>query len=272
MQEELVDIHCHVLTGLDDGPQEWEQSLEMARMAVRDGIGHVVCTPHWMHGSFNNTRERVLRAVDAFRRKLVEEDIPLLVYPGAELHLDFDIPARLASGEVLSINDTGVYALLELPDAVVPMNLRHFFWELQSQGVRPVIGHPERNHILMANPARLFKWVEMGALVQVTSASLLGRFGSKIQQFAVTLLKHNMVHVLATDAHSPTARTPRLTEGYRAAAKIIGEKRARELVVDTPMHIIQGEPVETLDPVPLASSMPKSFFSRVFPFIKKKSR
>ncbi|MFP5214179.1 MAG: tyrosine-protein phosphatase [Acidobacteriota bacterium] len=261
----MFDLHNHMLPELDDGPRDWDQSLIMARIAVEDGIEGIVCTPHWVNGSWDNGRSTVMDAVELFREKLAENNIALDVYPGSELHLDFDLPRRIEEKEVLTINDTGRYALVELPTEVVPPNMRNFFWELQSQNVVPIVSHPERNHVLMRDPERLFNWVDMGVLTQVTASSLLGKFGSEIRRFTIQLMEHNMAHIIATDAHSPTMRTPRLSEAYSEAEQIVGEAMAREMVVDTPRLVIQGEPIRTYNPIPLNSRRSKpSFFKRLF--------
>lgn len=267
----MFDLHNHMLPGLDDGALDWNQSLQMARIAVEDGIEGIVCTPHWVLGYFENTGQRVLDAVETLREKLHENGIPLEVYPGLELRLDQDIPRKIREGTLLTINGTGRYALIELPEEVVPQHLRNFFWELQSENITPIIGHPERNRMLMHQPTRLQKWVEMGVLVQITAASLLGKFGSDFRKFSLSLLKHRMVHVVATDAHGTNSRTPRLSEALRELEKVVGKPMARQLVYDNPKGIIAGEPLTLYDPIPFKSRSPrKPFWKKVFSFLEPK--
>ena len=269
----MIDLHCHILPGLDDGSPDWENTLAMARLAVEDGIEGVVCTPHCIFGMFDNTRSLVLEATEKLRKRLLEESIPLEVYPGSELRLDFNLPRRIESREVLTLNDTGRYALIKLPEDVLPQHMANFFWDLQSQGITPLIAHPERNEVLIRHPARLYRWVEMGVLTQVTAASILGRFGKETRSFSISLMEHNLVHVLATDSHGPKSRVPKLTEGLKAAEKIVGEQRAREMVLETPSRIIRGESVSTHDPIPFKSrSHHSSFFKRFFSFVGRSSR
>jgi len=144
---------------MDDGAQNWEQSLAMARMAVEDGIEGVVCTPHWVLGQYDNTRPLILSAVKNLRQKLADHDIPLEIYPGAELRLDVSLCQGLHGRELLTINDTGRFVLLELPQELLPQKLEEFLWDLQVQGITPVISHPERNLVLRQDPARLYHWV-----------------------------------------------------------------------------------------------------------------
>ena len=146
-----------MLPGLDDGSPDCEQSLVMARIAVADGIRDVVCTPHWAPGAFENTRLPVLRALKEFQEKLCDNGIPLTVHPGAELRLDPDLIRKIDSGEILTLNDTGRFALIELPDMFLPRSLEVFFRNMLSCGITPVISHPERNHAFLRDPMPLFQ-------------------------------------------------------------------------------------------------------------------
>ena len=263
----MIDLHNHMLPGLDDGALNWKQSLAMGQMAVEDGIQGIVCTPHWVVGHFENRRTVIVGQVKTLQEKLQSAGIPLKVYPGAELHLDFDIPEKILSGELATLNDTGRFALIELPMDVVPRNMKHFFWRLQAADITPIISHPERNSALRRHPSRLFRWVQMGVLTQVTAASLIGRFGTDARKFAVSLLEHRMVHIIGTDAHDTGDRIPQLSEGLREAEKIVGKETAREMVLENPQHILQGEAVRTRDPIPYPSRQGSSRFKKFASFL-----
>jgi protein-tyrosine phosphatase len=261
-------MHNHMLPGLDDGASSWKQSLIMASMAVEDGIEGVVCTPHWVVGRYENTRSLILSALEKLKKKLAEHEIPLKVYPGAELHLDVSIPKGIQAGELLTINDTGRFALIELPQELLPQNLEEFFWDLQTQKITPIIGHPERNAVLLQDPARLYEWVQMGVLTQLTAASLLGLFGRRVQRFSALLVEHNLAHILATDAHGLHVRTPKLSEGYKAIEGMKGEKTAIQMVCETPKRVIHGEPVIPDEPMLIgAHSTGFTHWKRFFSFI-----
>lgn len=268
----MIDVHNHMLPSLDDGASNWEMSLRMARIALEDGIQGVVCTPHWVQGCYENTRSIVLDAVSELRRRLSDQNIPLNVYPGSELHLDFALPQRLAEIQLTTLNDTGRYALIELPTGIVPPNLKTLFRELIHLNITPIISHPERNLALTRNPARLLRWVEMGVLTQVTAASLLGRFGPQIQAFSISLLEHNLVHVVASDAHSPNGRTPRLSEAREEVCRLTGEDTATELFVENPQKIILGAPITPKEPRPLKPPGPMSQFKKLFSFFGLSNR
>jgi protein-tyrosine phosphatase len=263
----MFDLHNHCLPGLDDGAQEWEESLAMARMAVSDGIEGVVCTPHWTRGSFQNTRLRVLETLEEFKRKLEEQNIPLKVYPGAEPRLEFDLIQGIISGEVLTINDTGRFVLVELQTEMVPPNLEKFFWDLEMQGITPILSHPERNLALLRDPAKLYDWAVAGVVSQVTAASLLGTFGTAVQRFTVLLLEHHLAHVIASDSHGLGMRAPKLSDARREASKIVGAESANRMVCETPKRIIEGKAVNSFDPIPLKSRTSRSpFWKRFFSF------
>jgi protein-tyrosine phosphatase len=253
----MIDLHNHILPGLDDGADSWVKSIAMARVASEDGITDIICTPHWVPGIYENKRADIIAKVDEFSKLLAAERIALKLYPGAELRLDIDLVAKIRSGELMTINDSGIYALIELPEESIPDNLEDFLWHLALKNIKPIISHVERYTALHKNPERLLKLVEMGALTQITAASVLEKFTSGIRDFAIMLLEHRLVHMLVTDSHGLHLRSPKLSEGYEVVKKLMGEKVARQLVYDIPKKIIDGKDVSTDDPIPFRK---KSFF------------
>lgn len=263
----MLDLHNHSLPAIDDGACDWDESLAMAQLAVDDGIEGIVCTPHWIPGLYDNTRPRVLKLLEVFRQKLHEHGIPLEVYPGAELRLDLDLLPRIRSGELLTINDTGRFALIELPEEIIPMNLESFFQNLQRHDLTPIISHPERNFALQREPMMLYRWVQQGALVQITGASLRGRFGPQLEQFSMLLLKHHLVHIVATDAHSPHLRTPQLSEARQLLEQLVGTDQALHMTYRLPQQIIAGKSVTVPAPEPIAARPATSSWKRVWAFL-----
>lgn len=246
----MIDLHNHILPGLDDGADTWPKSIDMARMAYEDGIAGIVCTPHWIPGKYNNQRTQIIAAVNEFRNHLAEKNIALKIYPGAELRLDIALPEKISAGELMTINDTGVYALIELPEDSIPDNLEDFLWHLALKNIKPIISHVERHPLLQKNPKRLVKWVEMGVLTQLTAASVLEKFTPEIRDFSLMLLEHRLVHILVTDSHGRHTRLPKLYEGYETVENVIGREAARKMVYDLPKDIIDGKEVFTDDPLP----------------------
>jgi protein-tyrosine phosphatase len=243
----MIDIHAHILPGVDDGAKNWEQSLEMARMAVQDGIRTMVATPHLFKGrSFDlsqiNYKYIILQHVAQLRQKLSEEQIPLEIIPGCDFPLSFESLKLLDDGQALTINDANRYLLLELPDTSLPPAIEEICFHLQSKGITPIITHPERHMIIQEMPQKLKRLIDLGCLVQMTGNSLTGWFGKRVKKISRQLLKLGYVHLLATDAHDPKARPPLLSQAVTELSRLVGENRAQAMVNDIPAKIIAGEP------------------------------
>ena len=171
-----------------------------------------------------------------FRERLAGENIPLVLHPGAELRIDTSLPARIKTGEILTLND-GPYVLLELPEEALPGNIEEFFWNLQVLGYGPILSHVERNPILREHPELLLSWVEKGILTQVTAASLVEEFAEEIGDFARLLVERRMVHMLVTDTHGIRMRKPKLSEARRVVEEISGPEEAERIVGNTLVRI-----------------------------------
>lgn len=243
----MIDIHAHILPGLDDGAKTWEQSLQMARMAVEDGIKMMVATPHLFKSRTIdmkqvNPKERILRHVDELRRKLLEEEIPLEIIPGCDFPISFESLQLLDSGQALTINDANRYLLLELPDTSLPPAIQEVCFHLQSRGITPIITHPERHLIIQEAPSKLKRLIDLGCLTQMTGNSLTGWFGRRVKKISRQLVKLGYVHLLATDAHDLKRRPPLLKQALIELSRLVGENRALAMVSDIPAKIIRGEP------------------------------
>ena len=243
----MIDIHSHILPGVDDGAKNLEQSLEMARQAVNDGIRIMVATPHLFKGrtfdlSQLNNKEVILQHVAQLRQKLSEAAIPLEIIPGCDFPLGFESLKRLDDGRALTINDAKRYLLLELPDTSLPPAMEEICFQLQSKGITPIITHPERHLIMQEMPYKLKRLIDLGCLVQMTGNSLTGWFGRRVKKISRQLVKLGYVHLLATDAHDPKGRPPLLSQAVTELSRLIGENRARAMVYDIPEKIIAGEP------------------------------
>lgn len=243
----MIDIHSHILPGVDDGAKNLEQSLEMARQAVNDGIRIMVATPHLFKGrtfdlSQLNNKEVILQHVAQLRQKLSEAAIPLEIIPGCDFPLGFESLKLLDDGRALTINDAKRYLLLELPDTSLPPAMEEICFQLQSKGITPIITHPERHLIMQEMPYKLKRLIDLGCLVQMTGNSLTGWFGRRVKKISRQLVKLGYVHLLATDAHDPKGRPPLLSQAVTELSRLIGENRARAMVYDIPEKIIAGEP------------------------------
>lgn len=208
----MVDIHCHILPGIDDGAMSIGDSIAMAELAVKEGIHTIIATPHHRNGRYINGKEKIQKEVTALNQVLLEEKIPLTVLAGQENRIYGELLEDLLQGEVLPLNNTH-YLFVEFPTNHVPRYAEKLFYQLQMNHVTPIIVHPERNQEIVNNPNILYKLVQKGALTQVTASSVAGYFGKKIQKFSFQLVEANLTHFLASDAHNVNNRAFKMLEG-----------------------------------------------------------
>jgi protein-tyrosine phosphatase len=240
----MIDIHCHLLPGIDDGPPTLEMALGLAQALVDDGIRHVVCTPHVYPGRFENRRSGIGQHVAAMRQCLEQAGIDLELSWAGEVRLTPEVLELLARDELpcLGIWQGARTLLLEMPDNQIPLGAERFVQRLMSQRIRPILVHPERNRAVMEKPERLERFVAMGCYVQVTACSISGHFGQKALDTVRTLLDEEWVHVVASDAHNLGGRRPRMREAAAWLTRHHGEDHARQLTQLGPqalMHMNQ---------------------------------
>ncbi|MEN6350064.1 MAG: CpsB/CapC family capsule biosynthesis tyrosine phosphatase [Syntrophomonas sp.] len=239
----MIDIHAHILPGLDDGARNLEESLEMARLAVNDGIKYLFATPHVVKGLYENKKDDIIKAVHELQQKLDDEQISLTIIPGAEIRIADDLPSRLDRGELLTLDNKDKYLLIDLPIGVFPDYTSEVLFQIQLRGITPILAHPERNTIIAADSSILNKLVYRGVLVQITCGSLTGSFGSSVRRNAFRYMQEGMVHVLASDAHSSRGRTPCLTGAYQTLEKSFGTSFAYQLEHVNPGKLLKGEQI-----------------------------
>ena len=260
----MVDIHHHLLWGLDDGAKDFETSLAMAKASAADGVTHVVCTPH-ANGTFTFDPAVNKQKAAKLQQALDREGVTLKVGLGCDFHLSYDniLDAKENPGRY-SVNGLG-YLMVEIPDYGVPRGLAETFYELQLVGLTPILTHPERNPTLQGDLSRLAEWMRGGVLVQVTGDSVTGRMGKTAQKIAHALLEKRWVHFLATDAHNVSSRPPRLSEARDLVAKKYGAEYAESLVTANPTAVFNGKPFEAVEePVDLYEEFKeKSWFRRL---------
>ena len=238
----MVDIHTHLLPGLDDGSPDMETTLAMARIAVADGITHMVCTPHANH-RYPYDPFRVEDLIAQVRGRLNENNIALELARGADFHLTYEnIQEALADPARFSIAGRG-YIMTELPDYGSFSSFDETYYELRLAGMTPVLTHPERNPTLQENRAKLDDWLRRGVLLQVTANSIRGDMGKKAQRMASDLLEKRQVHFIATDAHNTTSRPPRMRETYDLIAKRYGADYADTLCKSNPLCAFEGRAI-----------------------------
>jgi protein-tyrosine phosphatase len=237
----MYDIHHHLLYGLDDGPPTIDISVEMANMAADDGITHVVCTPHASDNFAFRPDENSARIAEL--RSRIGNRLTLGL--GCDFHLSYEnIEDAQANPTKYTING-GQYLLVEFPEVIIPPRISEAMYELRLAGMTLIITHPERNRTLRTQTERLAGWLREGHLIQVTAGAVMGHFGKSAQQFAHEFLKRRWVHVLATDAHDPVQRPPRLTEAREFVARNYGHEYADQLCIHNPKAIFENAALPT---------------------------
>ena len=268
---EMIDLHNHILPGLDDGAEVLEESIEMCRISFRDGIRTIVATPHILPGIYENNRPTILAKVQELNEAIKKFGVrssgfgvknldtitqlpndsitELEILPGADIHFSFDLLQRYENGEIVAVNDLGRYLMVEFEFQGIPYKAEEALFQLLTKGIVPIISHPERNFEIGHNPKRYYEMVRMGCLGQVTAMSLTGEFGPEIRQIAEKLIKKRLLHIIASDAHSTGRRPPILSSGVKAAEKIVGKKEAQKMVTEYPQAILEGRKPDIPEPL-----------------------
>lgn len=248
----MIDIHCHILPGVDDGARTLTESVMMAKEAVSQGITKIVATPHHNNGSFQNLGPDIIGAVDYLNGQMQQENIPVEILAGQETRVYGDMLEDLENGQVIPLNKTSNYVFVELPPHQVPKYTTQLLFDMQIAGYKPVIVHPERNHELIDNPDKLYRIVKNGALTQITAASMLGHIGKKSQRFANQIVEANLTHFMASDAHNFKKRGFYMREAIRYLKKNYGNQTAFQFMENSELMVlgqtINKEPPERIKP------------------------
>lgn len=244
----MFDIHCHLLPAVDDGAKNIGEAVAIVRASQRQGVRGIVATPHYLGGGHSASVEDILAAVDRLKETLTQSGLTVDVYPGMEAYLSPNLCKLLKKGDVITLNNNGRYILIELPFNEIPLYCEETLFLLAVEGIIPVIAHPERNQLICSDPDILAQWVERGILVQINAGSLLGLFGGKAQRTAQLLLLRNLVHCVASDAHSACYRLPLLATARERVLSLCGAEQAYLLFHRNPEKIINGQAVEAGQP------------------------
>jgi protein-tyrosine phosphatase len=236
----VIDLHCHILPGIDDGASDLSVSLLMARMMVAQGITHAACTPHILPGLYHNTGPGIREAMQRLQAALDQEEIPLTLVTGADVHMTPNFVAGLRSGQLLTIADSR-YVLVEPPHHTAPPQIEDFFFNLAVAGYVPILTHPERLSWVPSRYQIIKKLVQSGVWMQITAGSFAGAFGRNALYWAERMLDEGCVHLIATDAHDAERRPPDLAAGRDLVAKRVGPDEAQRLVFTRPMGILKDE-------------------------------
>ncbi len=251
----MIDIHCHILPDIDDGAKDIDESLKMCEIAQKDGTNTIVATPHVNPGVYEPKKELILSKVNELNSILANRDLNIL--PGTDHRAHPELIDSVGNGRSLTINDNMRYILLELPPYFLLNHIKYLIKGLKDKGITPVITHPERHVQIQRNIYTLYELVKAGALSQVTAMGITGEFGSEVRRLLKRLLAHNLIHVIASDAHSHDKRPPILSRAVEEAKKILGLD-ALNMVTTNPEAIIQGRAFEVPSP-----KIKKTFFQRI---------
>ncbi|KHE73179.1 tyrosine-protein phosphatase [Halobacillus sp. BBL2006] len=243
----MIDLHCHILPGVDDGAETMEESIAMAKDAVKEGIETIVATPQHMTSNFYNPNHSIISNVKDLNKKLKEEGIPLDVVYGQEVRMNSEFMSALETEEILSINLKSKYIFIELPSNVVPNYTKNVLYELQIAGYKPIIAHPERNKMLQEQPDLLYHLVKNGAITQITAGSIAGKYGRSAQKLAFKMIESNLAHVVASDARDTKKRKFYMKDAYDKLKKKYGMDMVYQLMENAHV-ILDGEMVYTDPP------------------------
>ncbi|MBI4202905.1 MAG: hypothetical protein HY532_07335 [Chloroflexi bacterium] len=239
----MYDVHCHILPGIDDGPELPEDALGMARLSAADGVKTVVATPHGAQVAAHGGKEDLIRRVQEFNDELGLHNIPLKVVMGVEYMLSMELLDDARQGKAITLSGSQ-YVLVEIDFLQYPPYINEAIFQLQLAGLTPVLAHPERQATIQGRPDLLEGLVSQGVVSQITGGSVLGQFGQQAQRSAEQLLKLNLVHLLASDGHTATEnRPPVMTEALRKVETLVGAEAAYILGVANPQAVLGGLPL-----------------------------
>ena len=246
----MIDIHSHITFGLDDGARTVEESINMAKQAVAEGITTIIATPHHRHPSYDNPKEIVEKNVFTLNEIFAAKQIPLSVLTGQEIRLFGDLESVLDLDEELLTLNHSKMILIELPPSNIPLYTEKLFYNLLVKGFIPVIAHPERNSEIARNPEKLYELIKNGAYSQVTATSVAGGFGRKVQRLSIQMIEYQLTHFIGSDAHNLTNRGFKWRDAWNIVDKKLGidfstnlQKQTLELVNNVNINKLQPEQI-----------------------------
>ncbi|BCJ88154.1 tyrosine-protein phosphatase [Effusibacillus dendaii] len=239
----MIDMHCHLLPGVDDGAMTMEESIEMARIAAADGITDIVATPHTYNGLHQISGEKILESVKLLQTELDARNISIRIHPGSEIHLHKDLLFHLEQNHCMTYCNAKKYILLELPSHEIPAEFDQQIDKLKKLKLTPIIAHPERNMVLRKRPDILQNWIEHGVISQLTARSITGQSGGLMQRTAVEFIKNRFVHVIGSDAHNCSGKRPELRSAFEKLAELFSKKETDRFHSNA-MAVINGENIQ----------------------------
>lgn len=238
----MIDLHCHILPGIDDGPPTLKEALKMAGIAASDGIEKAIATPHLFRGDFvYEDLSLIDTECQKLNRSIKESNIPLEVFPGAEVHISHNLINEIRKNRKHLVLNQSSYMFVEFPVNHVYSRIKRLFSDLKHEEIIPIITHPERNSVFIYNPNLLYELISAGALSQANSGSLNGVYGKDVEEAAFRFLELNLVHFIASDCHNTDTIPPILSEASLKVAESFGEEKAIALVRDNPQAVFYNK-------------------------------
>ncbi|WP_414052242.1 tyrosine-protein phosphatase [Macrococcus animalis] len=263
----MIDIHNHILFGIDDGAQTKEDTIDMARAAEAEGITDIIATPHHKIGVYENFGPKVKALTEEVNEIIKAEGISIKVHASQEVRIYGDVVEDLKNGQALALSEGSPYVLIEFPSHEVPIFTEQLFTKMALDGYIPIIAHPERNSELQKNPNKLAELIELGALAQVTAGVVCGQLGDFSKKCAEMMMDHRMIHIVASDAHNITSRNYYMNEAYDVIAAKYGEEavnrykeNARKVLNGESIRYVSPIEVEKEDKVEKSTKKKKKFF------------
>ncbi|MFD0826433.1 tyrosine-protein phosphatase [Neobacillus sp. M.A.Huq-85] len=253
----MIDIHCHILPGIDDGAKSFEDSIAMAKQAAKEGIHTIIATPH-LNSKYDNRKPQILDQVEKLNHVLQEHGVGVKILPGQEPRIYGEILEDYQQNQIQTLNGSS-YLFIEFPSNHVPRYTERLLYDLQVKGLTPIIVHPERNSELMERPELLYQFVEKGALTQVTASSVAGYFGKKIKEFSNQIIEANLTHFIASDAHNITSRSFKMEEAIYLIQSKFGDDQVY-LFRENAELLVNGENVIKEVPEPIKRKKKFIFF------------
>ena len=252
----MIDLHSHILPNIDDGSQSLEESIQIIKQAVSNGVTDIVVTPHFILGSiYNSQKENNKKILKTLTAKLIEENININLYLGNEIFIDIYMLQNLLKKKTSSLNDSR-YVLFELPMNSEYKNIRKTLFDLQNAGYIPVIAHPERYRVIKENPQIVMEWQEAGAIFQSNIGSLSGRYGKEAKKTLELLLKHQFITFLSSDIHHSTDTFYQdIDKSKKILKKIITDDYIEDLFTNNAKKVLKNEKIETRTVIPITKNI-----------------
>lgn len=266
----MIDLHHHILFGIDDGSKDENMSLKMLQIAVEEGITDIIATPHYIQG-YNQYEEYsdIIVKVEKLNELAKENNLDIRIYPGNEVYMDYGMEDWVKEQKVVSLNYSN-YLLVETNMSGIPDYIDTVLYQLQLKDIQMILAHPERYRNVQKKPNILVPLIEKGMFVQMNTGSIMGLFGEEVRNTAKTLIKHNMVHFISTDAHSDKRRAPKTKEAYLQVCEWVGEAVAKRLFEENPRRVLENFQIPYEAPREIRQyKKKKKRFSKLFAIFNK---